>query len=197
METREADLRAFIERRMNYYIEQVGGGHDRSSARVEKTFAMAYVAGLLAQRCGIIRKEWGPLLPAIREIHRSILSGSPPKVRQSALERVGTYARSHRAYLIEVASLRRPLSPNEFEAATGFVRQAGGDREILIPSARFQREFSDFRPMMQELRDAGLAKTEGGEHPKLTIKAPSSICHSGRVYCIRLGDHASRRSEVE
>jgi hypothetical protein len=38
--------------------------------------------------------------------------------------------------------------------------------------------------MMRELRGAGLARTEGGEQPKLTIKAPSAICGTGRVYCL-------------
>jgi hypothetical protein len=38
--------------------------------------------------------------------------------------------------------------------------------------------------MVRELRGAGLARTEGGEQPKLTIKAPSAICGAGRVYCI-------------
>jgi hypothetical protein len=41
--------------------------------------------------------------------------------------------------------------------------------------------------MMRDLRAAGLARTEGGEQPKLTIKAPSAICRMGRVYCIFLG----------
>lgn len=28
------------------------------------------------------------------------------------------------------------------------------------------------------------ALTEGGEQPKLTIKAPGAICRTGRVYCV-------------
>ena len=40
---------------------------------------------------------------------------------------------------------------------------------------------------MRELRGAGLARTEGGEQPKLTIKAPSAICRTGRVYCVVIG----------
>ena len=38
--------------------------------------------------------------------------------------------------------------------------------------------------MMRELRGEGLARTEGGDQPKLTIKVPSAICGTGRVYCI-------------
>ena len=45
--------------------------------------------------------------------------------------------------------------------------------------------------MMRELRGAGLAKTEGGEQPKLTIKVPSAICRTGRVYCIAIGTAAA------
>jgi hypothetical protein len=41
--------------------------------------------------------------------------------------------------------------------------------------------------MMRELRGAGLARTEGGEQPKLTIKVPSAICRTGRVYCVVIG----------
>jgi len=37
---------------------------------------------------------------------------------------------------------------------------------------------------MRELRGAGLARTDGGDQPKLTIKAPSTICRMGHVYCV-------------
>jgi hypothetical protein len=30
------------------------------------------------------------------------------------------------------------------------------------------------------------ALTEGGEQPKLTIKVPSPICRTGRVYCVAI-----------
>jgi hypothetical protein len=41
--------------------------------------------------------------------------------------------------------------------------------------------------MMRELRGAGLARTEGGTNPKLTIKAPRAVCEAGRLYCIEIG----------
>jgi hypothetical protein len=41
--------------------------------------------------------------------------------------------------------------------------------------------------MVRELRRAGLARTEGGEQPKLTIKAPGAICRTGWVYCVVIG----------
>jgi hypothetical protein len=59
--------------------------------------------------------------------------------------------------------------------------------ELLIPAARFQREFLNHVAIMRELRGAGLAKTEGGERPKLTIKVPSAVCRTGRVYCVVIG----------
>jgi hypothetical protein len=32
-----------------------------------------------------------------------------------------------------------------------------------------------------------LARIEGGERPKLTIKASSAVCGTGRVYCVVIG----------
>jgi hypothetical protein len=40
---------------------------------------------------------------------------------------------------------------------------------------------------MRKLRGVGLARTEGDTNPKLTIKAPSAICRTGRAYCIEIG----------
>ena len=54
----------------------------------------------------------------------------------------------------------------------------------LVPAARFQREFPDHVGMMRELRGAGLARTEGGDQPKLTIKVPSAIRRTGCVYWV-------------
>jgi hypothetical protein len=53
--------------------------------------------------------------------------------------------------------------------------------------AQFQREFPGHIAVMRELRGAGLAKTEGGERPKLTIKAPRAVCEAGRLYCVVIG----------
>jgi hypothetical protein len=58
---------------------------------------------------------------------------------------------------------------------------------LLVPAARFQREFPDHVAMLRELRRTGFARTEGGEQPKLTIKAPNAICRTGRVYCVVIG----------
>ncbi len=72
-------------------------------------------------------------------------------------------------------------------APSGHVGEQAGRTELLIPAARFQREFPDHVAMMRELRGAGFARTEGGEQPKLTIKVPSAICRTGRVYCVVIG----------
>ena len=93
-----------------------------------------------------------------------------------------------RKNLISVGDLTRPLAAAAFEKATGFLREQAGRTELLVPAARFQREFPDHVAVMRELRAAGLARTEGGEQPKLTIKASSAICRTGRVYCIAIGN---------
>jgi hypothetical protein len=57
--------------------------------------------------------------------------------------------------------------------------ERAGRTELLVPAARFQREYPDHVGMMRELRGAELARTEGGEQPKLTVKAPSANCRKG------------------
>ena len=89
--------------------------------------------------------------------------------------------------LIPVGGLTEPLAAAEFGKAAGFLRKRAGRTELLVPAARFQREFPNHVAMMRELRVSGLARTEGGEQPKLTIKAPSAICRTGRDYCVVIG----------
>jgi hypothetical protein len=92
-----------------------------------------------------------------------------------------------RGNLISVGDLTKPLSTTAFEKAAGFLREQAGRTELLVPAARFQREFPDHVAVMRELRRADLARTEGGEQPKLPMKAPSAICRTGRAYCIAIG----------
>jgi hypothetical protein len=87
-----------------------------------------------------------------------------------------------------------PLSTAEFAKAAAFVRKQARRTELLVPAARFQREFPDYIAMVRELRATGLARTEGVEQPKLTIKAPSAICRTGRVYCVVIGTAGKARS---
>ena len=97
---------------------------------------------------------------------------------------LGDVARE-RGNLIPTGGLAEPLSTAEFAKAAGILRKQAGRTELLVPAARFQREFPSHAAMMRELRGAGLARTEGGEgQPKLTIKVPSTICRTGRVYWV-------------
>jgi hypothetical protein len=64
---------------------------------------------------------------------------------------------------------------------SGFIREQAGRTELLVPASRFQREFPTHVGMMRELRGAGLARTERGQQPKLTIKVPSAIYRKGRT----------------
>jgi hypothetical protein len=166
-------------------------GERENSARVSKLFALTAVAGALARRWGILPPSWGKLTKAVLEVYRSVEGGestAPRPARPSAaIDRVRAYVEAHRKDLVNAADVKARYHSATFEAAAGFWRRLDdGSTEVLIPSQRFQREFPDYRFMMVELRDAGLARTEGGQKPKLTIKAPSNISASGRVYCIRL-----------
>jgi len=105
-------------------------------------------------------------------------------VPRRALEAALSYVARERKNLIAVGDLNEPLSSAAFAKAAGFLREQAGCTELLVPTAWFQGEFANHRAMMRELRGAGLAKTEGGEQPKLTIKVPSAICWTGRVYCV-------------
>jgi hypothetical protein len=103
------------------------------------------------------------------------------------------YLKRERKNLRPVGDLAEPHSTAEFVKAAGFLRKRAGRTELLVPAARFQREFPDHVAMMRQLHRAGLAQTEGGEQPKLTIKVPSAICRTGRVYCILLGRAAAQQ----
>jgi hypothetical protein len=105
--------------------------------------------------------------------------GSPQR-EEAALSEVAR----ERGNLIPVGDLTKPLAAAEFAQAAGFLRKQAGRTELLFPATRFQREFPDYIEMMRELRGAGLARTEGGERPKLTIKAPRAVCEAGRLYCV-------------
>lgn len=184
----EARLRQVIEDGLKSYIRQ-----DRvpvGSARVQKSFALATVAAALAQRCGVLPKEWGSPLHLIQDVACAAASKEAPQVADP-LAAMLAYVEAHRAALAEVSDLASPLSKADFEDAAGFLRRIGDDVELLVPATRFQDTFQDHEAVMRRLRDAGLAQTEGGRTPKLTIKTPKAICQEGRVYCIKLGNFAS------
>ena len=182
VERDEARLRRDITRGLANYMRR-----DRvalASARAQKTFALVAVTAALAQRAGILPKAWGSPFDMIQAVARA--SSGEPADAVDPLAAVRTYVEGHRVSLTEVATLAGPVSRAEFDAAPGFLRWTHGHPELLIPAARFQVTFPEHEAMMRALRDAGLAQTEGGLKPKLTIKTPRSVCGDGRVYCIRL-----------
>lgn len=180
----ESGLRRRIRKLINKFLKVAGAGNKPGSARTINAFALIYAAGRLAREWGVLPKNGGPLLPLIMVVFRSGRVGRSRSV--VALNQVGAYIEKHRKQIVRIEKVRRPYSRDEFKGVAGFVRRAHGRAEILIPSARFRREFPNYRALMKDLKKRGFAKTEGGQDPKLTIKAPKSICATGRVYCVRL-----------
>jgi hypothetical protein len=54
-----------------------------------------------------------------------------------------------------VGDLTGLLATAEFAKAAGSFRKQAGRTELLVPAARFQREFPGYVEMMRELRSAG------------------------------------------
>ena len=81
-----------------------------------------------------------------------------------------------------------------FAQTYGFLKPtSAGGLELLIPPQRMHREFPDYRRLMQELRDQGHARVEGGTQPKLMTKAAvrRNKPLPDRVYCIVIGSALS------
>jgi Domain of unknown function (DUF927) len=186
----EAGLRARIEKLMDHFEKELGR---HGSARVKKTFAITFAAGVLARKWGILPKSWGLLLPALKQVY-SMVEGaaeakSSPRGEMStarAMRRVRRYARRYRNELVRLRDIEGPYRPHVFDGARGFLQRVSGCDELLIPSRRFQKYFREPEDLARTLRSAGRMRTEGGKQPKLTIKAPRAICSGARVYCIRL-----------
>ena len=139
-------LRRMIARSLDSYIRL-----DRAplgSARIQKTFAIAAVAAALAQRWGILPKAWGTPMRIVQAVAPAN-SHATPSIEIDALAAIRSYVTQHRALLIEMSSLPRPMERAQFEAAIGFLRGRGDDQEILIPAGKFQASFSDYKMMMQ------------------------------------------------
>ena len=175
----EQALRRRIEKLTRCLAKLREGG----AARDKNTLAVTFAAGMLARKWGGLPKAWGPLLRSILQVYR--LQGDA-RAAPSGLERIRDYRRVNRKNLVKISAMKAPYSERDFARTAGFLRPAAGGVEILIPSGRFQQEFPDYRELMRSLKKAGKARTEGGKRPKLTIKAPSRVCSSGRVYCIRI-----------
>ena len=191
----EQAFRTYLEENIERQIQRATT-HASGSARVEKAFALITVAGLLAKKWGVLPEAWGSLSRAVRAVQKDcleggLLHGNTKKTQAAApphaISKVMSYVERNRGKLIRVANLDEPCTPETFARAAGFLTTRGPNRKLMVPAARFQMEFPEYRAMVRELRSQGLAKTEGGTHPKLTIKAPSAICATGRVYCIDIG----------
>jgi hypothetical protein len=185
----EAGLRSRIKKLMDRFQEEAGSA---GSARIRKTFAITFAAGIIARKWGVLPKSWGPLLPALLQVYEGASAGEaqgatqrPRKSAARAMRRVRRYARRYRNELVPVREVETAYRPTAFNRARGFIRRVDGFEELLIPSRRFQKFFRDPGDLAKTLRGVERIRTEGGKQPKLTIKAPRRICSSGRVYCIR------------
>ena len=67
------------------------------------------------------------------------------------------YVARERKSLLPVGDLTKPLAVAEFAKAAGFLREQAGSTELLVPAARFQREFPDVIAVMREPRGAPLS----------------------------------------
>ncbi|TPK86992.1 DUF927 domain-containing protein [Mesorhizobium sp. B2-4-13] len=163
-------------------------GKDASSVRVKKVFAMMFAAGMLARKWDLLPNEWGSLTKSLLDVFDQVegRSAKTAATGSSALERVAKYVQKQGDAIVRVKTLSGPVSLKKFSGSPGYLIRATGRKALLIPSERFRAEFEDHKAIMQQLRRLGLAKTERGKNPKLTIKTPSKICAKGRVYWIYL-----------
>lgn len=183
VERDEELVRRVIARGLASYMRQDHA--PTGSARVQKTFALVAVATALARRWGVLPAAWGSPLRLVQEVAR-ISSGIKAPKEVDPLAGILAYVERHRASMIEVGKLVRPLPKAEFESTAGFLRQGSDGEEVLIPAGQFQAAFPDHQATMRPLRASGQAQTEVGQNSKLTIKTPRAICSESRVYCIRL-----------
>jgi hypothetical protein len=181
----EDQLRTIVRTHMDHFQRQLGPSSGLS-ARTQNLLALTYTAGILARQCGLIPEDWGSIKAAVVAVAKMSGAVLPASAGQSALDRVRAYYEANKSNLVDLRGLRRPLPRQAFTAAAGFVRDVGQYRELFVPAKVFRTAVPDARSVMAALRTARHAKTEGGRHPKLTIKAPSAVCATGRVYCIRI-----------
>jgi hypothetical protein len=161
-------LRRFLQKRMAGFLERVE--RDHRSARVRNAFALTYAAGRLARDWGILPKAWGPLLPAILTVYRSVQP--PSRKKPTALDRIKAYREKHRSEIVRASALSKPYTRAEFDTAAGFTRKGQAGEELLVPSTRLKAEFPDHVEVMRELRRQGVAKTERGENRSSPSKLP-------------------------
>lgn len=151
------------------------------STRVLKLFGLAYAAGRLASAWHLIQMSPETIRRMLTHIYANMVQRP-----QSAADKVAAYIEMNEIKPIG----RAPLSPEAFHRTAGFLRERKGRQELLISTKKFKEVFLDANPMLAELDRAKLLQTENGVQRKLSVKAPKSICASGRVHVIKLDGEA-------
>lgn len=154
------------------------------SERISKLFGMAYAVAKMASRYQLVPVAPDRARSMLRHIYKEMVARP-----LSALDKIEAYVEQNLDDIPLIAKTR-VLTKEVFGSATGFRRSVGGVREVLIPTTRFHSEFPDYNALLKELVAAGRLKVENGRQRKLSIKAPKSLCATGRVYVIRLGAKA-------
>lgn len=166
-----------------------------------RPFALAYAAGRLAKEWELIPSHWGSLRLAILKVYgmtqAPTQSQSGTLSTKTAEDRIRAYLDQYRSNVIRVGKRRLKLSSQEFDACPGFIhRNRNGQLELLVPPRQMQVSFPDYQSMVRSLRKSGLAATEGGTQPKLTVKrhirrnAPPD-----RVYAFQLPSDCFKASQ--
>lgn len=184
----EDKLRESLSRYLKGYRQQLGS----CTPRVQKNFALVLLAGRLARKFDVLPRGWGNLKRAIIAVATEAASRETFPAHSNPLKRIQSYVDMHRAKLVSVQNLRRPMSEDDFKASDGFLQSRGNIVYLLVPARTFQMTFPDFESLMRALRELGRARTETGKAAKLTIKTPKAICKTGRVYCIQLSGSPAR-----
>ncbi|TGS19031.1 DUF927 domain-containing protein [Mesorhizobium sp. M2E.F.Ca.ET.209.01.1.1] len=175
-----------IELLMSDFRSQVSS--KEAPARVVNAFALTYAAGRLARAWGVLPAFEQTIAKAVRTIFdlASPATASESKDIEWALERT-------QSVLQKYATRTRDL--NEGKAAHIFWEPPFAYRKSVhkvvtyyVPTENLQQALgSDCQRVLQRLRADGKLKSEGGNKPKLSIKAPTFVPVGGqRVYCITL-----------
>ncbi|MER8460426.1 DUF927 domain-containing protein [Mesorhizobium sp. M1300] len=162
-------------------------------SRIVDTFSIAYAAGRMAQRWGILPSNDASVMDAcmyaLQLVPKS--NGSMAVVQKSALEIVQDVLRAKGRSLFDLGSYEarryRVPMPSDF----GYIWTAeNGETFYYIEPAKLRAEISTgLSSYLKSLRAQGVLVAEEGKNPKLSIKAPRHVPVSGRrVYCLKIGD---------
>ncbi|MCJ2071261.1 DUF927 domain-containing protein [Methylobacterium sp. J-030] len=178
----ENRLRQLIAKRVDRYLDRLPSSP--GSARVKQTLALVAAAASLAQNWGVFPKPWGSPTTMIRAIAQ-LTHDNQLGVSVSPIERVQAYIRRHQDELVNLLN-KKPVSKVEFDKIPGFMKNQYGQTELMIPTAKFRKEFLDHEAFLDILDMGGLIRAENGRQKKRAIKAPRGICPGKRVYCLKI-----------